>query len=263
MIGSCNAEPPDPAPRRLRIRYNRVAIQGSPCQDASRSTIGRRSVATAALAKVRCGRYGRCSIGRRLRRAAARTESASLHNPSRSPFTRVHSTWCPNRPPPPNDKDSGGCRPAVRLSLRASSSTMCSPTSPRKASVTCHCSGRVHRRSGASSRSATVLARSSSTTSPGGVSATNSRTRPSSSGCYRLGNVFVGYVFGLADLRVARRNRQVNVGHNVVLRPCASRYQLVQPPAVHTVPSIRRWTTSLYATCACGRTSTAATPVRM
>ena len=33
-------------------------------------------------------------------------------------------------------------------------------------------------------------------------------------------------------------------GHSVVLLPWASRYQLAQPPVVHTVRFIRRWTSS-------------------
>ena len=128
---------------------------------------------------MRCGRYGRSSTGRPLRRAAAAAEPASRRRLSRSPCTRVHSTRWPNRPPPPRNSDSGGCRAAARSSRRVSSSTSASSTSPRKASVRCHCCGRVHLNSGASSRSAAVIALSASVTSSGGVSATNNRTQSS------------------------------------------------------------------------------------
>jgi len=179
MIGSCSAEPPDAAPKRLRTSVSSVATHGGPCQDASRWTSGRKSASPGARAKVRCGRYGRSSTGSRQRRAAAAAEPASLRSLSRSPCTPVHNTRLPNRPPPPRDNDSGGCRVAARLSRWVSSSTTSSPTSPRKTSVRCHCSGRFHRNSGASSRSAAVVVRSASTTSSGGVSATNNRTAPS------------------------------------------------------------------------------------
>src|SRR5262249_52897089 len=43
-----------------------------------------------------------------------------------------------------------------------------------------------------------------------------------------------------STLRVAVRNSVVVPGQTVVLRPLASRYQLVQPPLFHTVRVIRR-----------------------
>jgi hypothetical protein len=53
------------------------------------------------------------------------------------------------------------------------------------------------------------------------------------------GAEWVRYSVG-SSLRVARRKRQVKVGHKVVLLPWASRYQLAQPPEAHTVSAIRR-----------------------
>ena len=54
----------------------------------------------------------------------------------------------------------------------------------------------------------------------------------------------------------------VNVvrGHSVVLRPCASRYQLEQPPLVHTVRARRRCRSAFHRCCAPGAGCTVAMP---
>src|SRR5690606_20952679 len=62
--------------------------------------------------------------------------------------------------------------------------------------------------------------------------------------------------------RVARRNSLVVPGQMVVLRPLASRYQLVQPPVFHTVRFIRSCTRWFQARTALGRASRATRPPR-
>lgn len=62
--------------------------------------------------------------------------------------------------------------------------------------------------------------------------------------------------------RVALRNSAVVPGQTVVLRPLASRYQLVQPPVFQTVRFIRSWTRVFQAPTAAGRGSSATRPPR-
>ena len=61
---------------------------------------------------------------------------------------------------------------------------------------------------------------------------------------------------------VSSRNLNVKPGHSVVLRPCLSMYQDAQPPAIQTVPSIARWTRSLYRACAPASTAQLCAPSR-
>ncbi len=63
-----------------------------------------------------------------------------------------------------------------------------------------------------------------------------------------------------SKLRSSSRNLKVVRGHSVVLRPWESRYQLAQPPVLHTVRFIRRCTSAFQASCASWRTSTAPMP---
>lgn len=49
-------------------------------------------------------------------------------------------------------------------------------------------------------------------------------------------------------------------GQTVVLRPWASRYQLVQPPVFHTVRSIRVWTCRFHLFTAEGLAASATRP---
>src|SRR5262249_61107964 len=62
--------------------------------------------------------------------------------------------------------------------------------------------------------------------------------------------------------RVARRNRSVEPGHSVVLRPAALRYQLTQPPVAQTEDAIRASMPADQRSSAPGRASRAAAPVR-
>ena len=85
----------------------------------------------------------------------------------------------PNRPAPVSASSAGGWRRAARASRSASCSRVRSSTSARKASVTCHCSGRVQR-SPAGVGSPCTAAASSARASGGGTRATNIRIGPSS-----------------------------------------------------------------------------------
>ena len=67
------------------------------------------------------------------------------------------------------------------------------------------------------------------------------------------------YSAGL-KLLTACLKRHENPGHSTRFLPSASRYQLTQLPAVHTVPSVARCRRSLKRSCASWRASTTSAP---
>ena len=82
-----------------------------------------------------------------------------------------------NAPAPATLRVNARCRPAARSSPGTRRARVSSLTSPRKASVTCHSSRLVQRRSSRASRKGAQAASRSSRAAGGGASPTNSLTR--------------------------------------------------------------------------------------
>jgi hypothetical protein len=160
------------------VRGPRLSLKPSSAATSSVTSAGFRH-----RARVRCGwnRRRLSGGGAPARLAPAATDSASRPSALRSPARPLHSTFARaaagKAPAPANASRTWWWRRAARSSRGMSRATAASSTWPRKASVTCHASRLVQRRSRRLARHGSTRSSSSSSTAGGGAMATNSRMR--------------------------------------------------------------------------------------